>query len=262
MHSRLYAIAQKHRRRKREKEIALSITSLDQHLEGSSNTDLKILEFGCGAGFQLPYLKRLGKVFACDVTEQLDFTGAFDDIEFHKCSIEETSFDSDCFDIIFSNHVIEHIDDFDACFSELRRLGKANCIYAFVVPTSLWLLLSIPGQYYIKLMKIFGINVCESSGTRTQNIRGVPEKKYNRRKGISKLLPLGHGKYKRFSEAFFAFHKQTWRKLFEHYGFNIETIRPLLLYGPSECPIVPTTKLFNKFGIVSSILLIMKKKFK
>ena len=109
----------------------------------------------------------------------------------------------------------------------------------------------------MNMLKLFGkdINVPPSRNTkREQKITG-PVKKRN---VFKRFLPFGHGKYKGYFEAFAAFRKKSWRTLFEKYGFTIKEIHPLLLYGPSEWPLVPTTTLFNKCGLTSSILFIMK----
>ena len=62
-----------------------------------------------------------------------------------ECGITKTPFDSGQFDVIFSNHVIEQVHDLKSAFRETQRIGTSSCIYAFSVPTNIWLLLSIPG---------------------------------------------------------------------------------------------------------------------
>lgn len=119
----------------------------------SSQTDVpRVLEFGCGDGFQIPYLQKIGKVTALDVclSETLQRVPG---VRFCEASVTETPFEEHCFDMIFSNHVIEHLDSPERAFSELKRIGKESCLYAFSVPTHLWLLLSIPAQYYNLLKK-------------------------------------------------------------------------------------------------------------
>lgn len=259
MYPRLYKGANKHRQAKRVREIEQTLSILHPFLKGIVANGIRVLEFGCGNGFQLPYLKRLGKVFACDIEDRLSDGCKESGIEFCKCSIENVPFDSGFFNVIFSNHVLEHIDNYDSCFSELKRIGAVDCVYAFVVPTSLWLLLSVPGQYYMNMLKLFGKDISRPSG---HNAGGEKRTMSRPKKSnaLRRFVPLGHGKYKGYFEAFTAFKKQSWQMLFENYHFKIEGIYPLLLYGPSEWPLVPTTTLFNKYGFTSSILFIMKKK--
>lgn len=59
-----------HREQKRHKEINIAIDEISNTLKNNSSTNHKtvnILEFGCGDGFQVPYLKRLGKIVASDI---------------------------------------------------------------------------------------------------------------------------------------------------------------------------------------------------
>jgi hypothetical protein len=76
---------------------------------------------------------------------------------------------------------------------------------------------------------------------------------------LSKLLPKGHGVYPDFVVCYKAFRIKAWESFFRGYGFTLEKTVPLLLYGPSERPVIPTTDCFNRFGVCSSVLFLMKK---
>ena len=107
-----------HRKRKREMEVSLSvdfIENLQKSTQCKQNSkDVNVLEFGCGDGFQVPYLKKIGTVVASDVYrgELRDVT----DFEFVECDITNTPFESSFFDIIYSNHVIEHVENLEEAF--------------------------------------------------------------------------------------------------------------------------------------------------
>ncbi|MEJ2719838.1 MAG: methyltransferase domain-containing protein [bacterium] len=103
----------------------------------------------------------------------------------------QAPFDDGQFDVVFSNHVIEHIDDVTGALREVRRIGAASCIYAFFVDC-----------------------------------------------------------YRNFKIA-------GWKRLFSDNGFSVIKIRPLLLYGPSNWPVIPV--LNSRKGICSSVLFLMKK---
>ena len=124
----------KHRKHKRQIEITMAIDAIFNIRENFSSTYFKtketnILEFGCGDGFQIPYLKQKGNVIALDVKKSNDIEN-IQDVEFVECSIANTPFGDGYFDIIYSNHVVEHIDDTTGTFDELIRIGKSKCIYA------------------------------------------------------------------------------------------------------------------------------------
>ncbi len=50
-----------------------------------------------------------------------------------------------------------------------------------------------------------------------------------------------------------------WKNLFINNGFKIITVKPLLLYAPSEMPYIPTTKKFTQYKICSSVLFLLNK---
>lgn len=238
------------------------IEALRSRVGGS---DLDILEFGSGDGFQIPYLQRLGRLVASDVyrSELLD---RVPDPNFVLCSITDTPFESGRFDVVFSNHVIEHVDDLPGAFREMRRIGKAGCVYAFSVPTNVWLALSVPGQYFSRAAGLLGKLRSKSGPRRTAsgpgNQQGTREARARPRgtlgaKLLRQLLPTGHGTERRFLACYRRFRIGTWEALFRGAGFEILETRPLLLYGPSKWPIIPTMP--GRGGACSSVLFVMGK---
>ena len=256
-----------HRKRKREMEVSLSVGFIEKLQKDTQCKkklkDVNVLEFGCGDGFQVPYLKKIGNVIASDVYrgELRDVT----DFEFVECDITNTPFESRFFDIIYSNHVIEHVENLEEAFGELIRIGDDNCIYAFSVPTNIWLLLSLPAQYLSKI-KTFSDRLWrkkatpsdhESSGPIT-NLNVVNYKQSLLDKFLALLGPSGHGVTENYFQCYKNFRVESWRTLFSDSGFLVVEIRPLLLYGPSEWPLIPTLK--SKFCLSSSVLFLMVKR--
>lgn len=147
----------KHRKQKRLIEVSYAIEAIKNYLETKSNYEkdkTEILEFGCGEGFQIPYLRNIGNVVASDIYCNENIK-SIKNLEFVECSIDQTPFGNNRFDVIFSNQVIEHIHNLDGSFAELHRIGKPDCLYAFAVPTNIWLLISLPVRYIGKPKKIF-----------------------------------------------------------------------------------------------------------
>ena len=135
----------RHRRRKREWEMALIMEAMLKHLKDNGyrgKEGFRSLEFGCGDGFQISYLEQMSEVTAIDVrlNKEVRSRGLKNLFE---CSITDTPFKNRQFDLLFSNHVLEHIEDLDGAFDELKRIGNDNALYAFSVPTNIWLLLSL-----------------------------------------------------------------------------------------------------------------------
>lgn len=251
----------KHRRRKRRLEIEMTIDEILPLLPNRNGRENRILEFGCGPGDQIPYLQRIGDVVASDIYRDEKIQEY--DVAFIQCSITDTPFGEDGFDLIHSNHVLEHIDDIDSSMRELMRIGGSECVYAFSVPTSLWLVLTIPGKYIKKAQSLF------------RRLRTTPEllgrqigsnERESRVSGqmtwldlIRKLvLPGGHGIYGSFAACYRAFKIKQWHNLFEAGDFQVIKTVPLLLYGPSKYPIVPTLRVSSE-RFCASILFLMKK---
>ena len=168
---------------------------------------------------------------------------------------------------LISNHVVEHIEDLNNAFKELRRIGESDCLYAFSVPTNIWLILSIPAGYYGKFrgfckrfLSLFYNNKVNKSAESDGKIKKSKIKPIGL---INKILyvifPIGHGVRLGFIDCYQSFRIKKWQQLFFDNGFSIIKIQPLLLYAPSELPIIPTTKLFNRWNICSSVLFLMKK---
>jgi SAM-dependent methyltransferase len=179
---------------------------------------------------------------------------------FVECSITNTPFEDEQFDLIFSNHVIEHIDDVPQAFAELRRIGRPSCIYAFSVPTNIWLLLSIPASYYEKVKKAVGVPSRYGSDGNwvDEPVKAAPrEPMARRRKLLHRLLPAGHGITSDFGACYRQFQIKNWESFFRSQGLSVSAIKPLLLYGPCQLPVIPTMKSVGK--VCSSVLFLMEK---
>lgn len=254
----------KHRKEKREREIQMCIDEMSIYIGNPINSKLKILEFGCGEGFQVPYLQQLGSVTACDIYKSEGISN-IRNLEFVLTDIHKTSFKDSTFDLIFSNHVLEHIEDVQSAIKELKRIGNPSCIYAFAVPTNYWLMLSIPSQYYNRLRNLFKIWPFKKANIKTLKIKLQGRQGENNieggsfiRKALYLLLPQGHGILRtNFIKCYYFLKIKQWKRLFEGSSFLIKKTKPLLLYGPSEWPIIPTIN--SKGNICSSVFFILKK---
>ncbi len=240
----------KHKKKKRTREIEIILKEIDYYIKNNLEKieELKILEFGSGKGLQIQYLQRIVSVTASDIYLSSEIAMMHSD-KFVRCSILQTPFKDNSFDIIFSNHVLEHISDIKKAFIEMKRIGKPNCLFVFLVPTNIWLLLSIPTQYYNKLKLILKKKLREN---RKDNVESK-----NKAKRKMSLLPRGHGTELNYVKCMKRFKISQWRRLFLENNFKIISEKQLLLYAPSEWPIVPTMKPVS--SLCSSVLFILKK---
>jgi SAM-dependent methyltransferase len=256
----------RYRKHKRELEASLIIEAISGLTRDDPKYETKkinVLEFGCGDGYQTPYLQQIGRLVTSDVNISEGIKKK--NVDFIRCNISNAPLIDEYFDIVFSNHVIEHIEDISGAFFELKRIGKPDCLYAFSLPTNIWLLLSIPGEYYETARNFVRRVRWLFSGdqvlalTRTDN--AGKNSKLELKELWHKILFTGHGVYTSFLDCYRAFKIKSWQKLFYDNGFSIIQTRPLLLYSSSRFPIIPTVRsnLFSRLYICSSVLFIMKK---
>ncbi len=232
----------------------------------AGTADFTTLEFGCGEGYQIPFLRQFGTVVASDIYASEGMKGR-SDIEFVVCPIQSTPFEAGRFDLVFSNHVMQYIPERELgeFYKELARIGKPDCLYAFSVPTGLWLTLALPAQYYEKLRWVMG-KIFGRKPTRpdfSKNVAVGPDLSNPKRDSFGvrlarAALPIGSGSYHPFWSARRKFRVEEWIRRFESAGFTLVRAEPLLLYAPSEWPIVPTSRRPAQSGFASSMLLVFR----
>lgn len=114
-------------------------------------TPERVLELGCGNGYQSAFLSKIAKeVVATDLPHEDLSThtpGMKVAIDLHKrldisnvtlipCSAESLPFEDDSFDMVYSSHVLEHIPDQAKALNEIFRVLKPGGYHFCVVPTT------------------------------------------------------------------------------------------------------------------------------
>ena len=111
---------------------ARSINAVLTDHVGSAIKGQQVLDIGCGNGGIAEYFAEHNEVAGVDVADQRKT--AEDCFEFHQVNDEKLPFDDDSFDIVISNHVIEHVGDQELHLTEIRRVLKpGGCAY-FATP--------------------------------------------------------------------------------------------------------------------------------
>ena len=81
-----------HRKHKRELEISFALEIITEFFRKDSKIkNIKILEFGSGNGFQIPYLQQIGDVIASDVYIS-NTISSINNVNFVECSITDAPF--------------------------------------------------------------------------------------------------------------------------------------------------------------------------
>jgi 2-polyprenyl-3-methyl-5-hydroxy-6-metoxy-1,4-benzoquinol methylase len=104
---------------------------------GLFKAGLKVLEFGCGSGTVAAKVAEMGcEVTATDISETaIEYARAnHSGVDFRVCPAESTDFADECFDIVMSFDVFEHLPDVDKHISEVRRVLKAGGHYVLQTP--------------------------------------------------------------------------------------------------------------------------------
>lgn len=101
------------------------------HLKIDKLENIKILDIGCGTGKIINFFnKNNNQIFAVDVFNQIDKSLSIEN--FTHVSSAELPFKDKFFDIIISNHVVEHIEDQNLHMDEIYRClnNTGMCYYA------------------------------------------------------------------------------------------------------------------------------------
>lgn len=114
----------------------------------------KILDIGCGTGEIIDYFKTDNTVYAVDMLNQIK-----KGIKIKNFNIVDSAvlpFKNNYFDVIISNHVVEHIEDQDTHMREIFRCLKPGSICYYATPNKNYFL---EPHHRIPFIHYFGQNI-------------------------------------------------------------------------------------------------------
>lgn len=94
-----------------------------------------LLDIGTGNGEIASYLSEFYEVVSVDVTDQRTI---YDGFTFVQLGGKELPFSDKSFDMVVSNHVIEHVVDADRHLSEIGRVLKDDGLVYLATPNRFW----------------------------------------------------------------------------------------------------------------------------
>lgn len=141
---------------------ARKILKVLKEARGEQIEQLSILDIGTGNGEISSFIGKTNDVCSVDIFDTRQSTANFN---FYLCN-ESLPFKNESFDIVISNHVIEHVHDQKLHLSEIKRVLKKGGFLYLATPNRLWpyevhyklfFLHYLPQPLFIKLLKTFGL---------------------------------------------------------------------------------------------------------
>ncbi|HLJ28091.1 MAG TPA: class I SAM-dependent methyltransferase [Candidatus Angelobacter sp.] len=101
----------------------------------SLNGTHRVLDFGCGQGRAVNWLRHLGhNVVGCDI-----IPAKIPSENLRMMENGRIPFDDDYFDLVISEQVFEHVKDYDTAIREVHRVLKPGGITMHLFPARYWL---------------------------------------------------------------------------------------------------------------------------
>jgi glycosyltransferase involved in cell wall biosynthesis len=127
----------------------------------------KIIDIGCGEGFNAYCLSKRNEVVGIDISsENITFARRkFPGVDFRVMNAEHLDFEDDIFDLAYCLDVFEHLDNLDRVISEIHRVLKSGGRLTVNVPywkSEQWLLKLRPTYFdEIHHVRVFGEDALE-----------------------------------------------------------------------------------------------------
>ncbi len=179
----------------------------------------KVLELGCGDGFQLSLLRRrFERVFAIDANRRPGVAAGFT-----FAVAEALPFPDGYFDLVVSNCVLEHLNDRKRGIEEALRVLRPGGYMAHIVPSRYWkaagLLLNPVGYPFRILEKWLDLRQLRKKPQQPRD-PSMDRKRWEQ-PGIFEVLgrwvyPPIHGTYRSHLMEYWRYGRQQWIRLFAH----------------------------------------------
>jgi len=191
----------------------------------------RILEIGAGTGRQALDIRRRG--FAVEAIEIAE-SNYRDQQEFPITAYDgrHIPFPDASFDVVFSSNVLEHVRDFDALHSEIKRVLRPNGRCVHVMPTHAWRFWTILAAFPAGVQKAVAV-------ARAPGRPGTPLQKAAQAV-VRVVRTLGHlfapfvqgrhGERGSLLGELWLFRPAVWRRHFRRQGFEILRDQPMGLH--------------------------------
>ncbi|MBO94563.1 MAG: hypothetical protein CMI32_06670 [Opitutales bacterium] len=202
-------------------------------LEGVS----RVLELGAGDGVQTAVLREIfPEVVPMDIAPSGDVEGMV------IADAADLPFEDDYFDLVFSSNVLEHVEQLDEAFAEMKRVLAPGGTMIHSMPTGTWKFFQLVGRPVASAVRIVRRLIPGLSGSseRAQmgshgSLAGVTASKRSLiERVVGLVVPTVHGVSGNHMSEFFRFRPKWWCRQFERAGLECYRSSPLFLHSPYD----------------------------
>ena len=197
----------------------------------------RVLELGAGDGVQTAALRELfEEVIPTDPAPFGDVDGII------VADAANLPFEDDSFDLIFSSNVLEHVENIDDAFAEMKRVLTPGGIMIHSMPTGTWKIIQLIGQPLASGIKIFrrlmpGVSANSGRvklGASFDADSAGESKRSMFVRIVGLVIPTVHGVSGNHFSEFARFRPVWWKRRFEDAGFDCYRSSPLYLHSPYD----------------------------
>jgi 2-polyprenyl-3-methyl-5-hydroxy-6-metoxy-1,4-benzoquinol methylase len=184
-----------------------------------------VLELGAGSGYQASLLAARGcEVTALDLPDRPRSSRNHHTV--HEYDGRTIPMADESVDVVFSSHVLEHVESLSSLLAETRRVMRPNATAVHILPSSIWRVWTSLTHYPFVLKTLLA-----GSNDALVNVTSTREavRRHGRVRATYKALvhPLvPHGANRSAFAEVKAFTANRWRSVFADNGFSIITVSP------------------------------------
>ena len=197
----------------------------------------RVLELGAGDGVQTTVLRGMfPKVTPVDIAPSGDVAGMI------IADAADLPFEDDSFDLIFSSNVLEHVEQLDVAFKEMKRVLAPGGVMIHSMPTGTWKIVQLllrPIASAMKIVRRLLPRVPSGVGRAEEGSHGALEGVHQKRRSlllklVGLVIPAVHGISGNHVFEFFQFRPKWWKRRFDEAGLECVQSSPLFLHSPYD----------------------------
>ncbi|MBT3994682.1 MAG: class I SAM-dependent methyltransferase [Chloroflexi bacterium] len=197
----------------------------------------RVLELGAGDGVQTAVLR---SIFPGVVPVDIAPSGEVEGMVIADAA--NLPFEDGSFDLIFSSNVLEHVEQLDVAFSEMKRVLAPGGIMIHSMPTGTWKFVQLllrPIASAVKIVRRLVPGLSSGAGRAHEGSHGALEGVQQKRrtmlqKIVGLVIPTVHGVSGNHVSEFFQFRPKWWKRRFDEAGLECVRSSPLLLHSPYD----------------------------